>query len=88
MWGVFILIFRNLIGLKKKKIKYQKGERIGEIKRISKSYLSLWNFSASKLPKETVLYDTVNTKEGIKPIIILAETENDGILNYRWLPKE
>lgn len=46
------------------------------------------NFSASKLPKGTVLYSTVNTKEGIKPIIILAETENDGILYYRWLPKE
>lgn len=84
-------IYSNISQLdwfEKEKNKYQKGERIGEIKRISKSYLSLWNFSASKLPKGTVLYDTVNTKEGIKPIIILAETENDGILYYRWLPKE
>ncbi|WP_057765216.1 hypothetical protein [Cytobacillus praedii] len=43
-------IYSNISQLdwfEKEKNKYQKGERIGEIKRISKSYLSLRNFSAS-----------------------------------------
>lgn len=73
---------------KKEKNKYLKGESIGEIKRTSKSLLTLWNFSATKLPKGTILYNTGDTKEGIKPSIILAETENREILYYRWLPKE
>ncbi|MCH1626710.1 hypothetical protein [Fredinandcohnia quinoae] len=67
---------------------YQKGEKIGEIKRNSKLPFLLWNFSATKLPKGTILYNTVGTKEGIVSIIILAETENGDILYYRWLPKE
>ncbi|MFO1443360.1 hypothetical protein KDN24_09085 [Bacillus sp. Bva_UNVM-123] len=84
-------IYSNITELdwfEKEKSRYQKGETIGEIKRISKSSLSLWNFSATKLPKGTVLYHTDDTKEGIKPLIILAETETGGILYYRWLPKE
>ncbi|MEQ2529290.1 hypothetical protein EKG37_07410 [Robertmurraya yapensis] len=71
----------------KEKSRYPKVKRIGAIKRLSKSSFLLWNFSATKLPKGTVLYDTV-TKEGIRPMIILAETENGEFLYYRWLPKE
>lgn len=72
----------------KEKNKYHKGERIGEIKITSKSLLTLWNFSATKLPKGTILYNPDDTNEGIIPIIILAETENREISYYRWLPKE
>lgn len=68
------------------KDKYQKGERIGEIKRSSKSSLLLRDFSATKLSKGTVLYNTVDTKEEIKPPIILAETEDGGILYFRLVP--
>lgn len=50
------------------KDKYQKGERIGEIKRSSKSSLLLRDFSATKLSKGTVLYNTVDTKEEINPL--------------------
>lgn len=80
--------FTELDWFEKEKNKYQKGEGIGEIKRISKSFLTLWNFSATKLPKGTALYHTNDTKEGMKPLIILAETEDRGILYYRWLPEE
>lgn len=84
-------IYSNITELdwfEKEKNKYHKGEEIGEIKRVSKSLLTLWNFSATKLPKGTVLYNIDDTKEGIRPLIILAETENREILYYRWLPKE
>lgn len=84
-------IYSNITELEwfeKEKNKYHKGERIGEIKRISKSLLTLWNFSATKLPEGTVLYNPDDAKEGIIPLIILAETENREILCYRWLPKE
>lgn len=84
-------IYSNITELdwfEKEEGRYQKGERIGEIKRISKSSLPLWNFSATKLSKGTVLYNTLDIKEGIIPLIIIAETENGRILYYRWLPNE
>jgi hypothetical protein len=84
-------IYSNITELdwfEKEKSSYLKGERIGEVNSLSKSSILFWNFSATKLPKGTVLYDTVGTKEGIKPMIILTETENGEILYYRWLPKE
>lgn len=72
----------------KEKSRYKKGKRIGEIKNNIKSPLLLWDFSATKLPEGTLLYSTVGTNQGIKPLIILAEMENAEILYYRWLPKE
>ena len=69
------------------KSRIQKGEEIGEIRGTSKFSLLLWNYSATKLQKGTVLYNT-DDKENGTPLIILAETENGKILYYRWLPKE
>lgn len=66
--------------------KYQKGERIGEVKKNSRSSLLLWNFSATKLQKGTDLYHTCEKES--TPLIILAETQDGNILFYRWLPKE
>ncbi|THE10011.1 hypothetical protein E1I69_20215 [Bacillus timonensis] len=84
-------IYSNITELdwfEKEKSSYPKGKRIGEIKRNSKSPLLMRNFSATKLPKGTTLYNTADAKEGITPLIILAETESGSILYYRWLPKE
>lgn len=84
-------IYSNITELdwfKKEKSKSQKGERLGEIRRLSKSSLLFRNFSATKLPKGTILYYADGSKSGIKPLIILAETKNGEILYYRWLPKE
>ncbi len=84
-------IYSNITELdwfEKEKNNYQIGDKIGEIKRTSKSSLLLWSFSSTKLAKGTVLYNTIGTKEGITPLIILAETENGEIFYYRWLPKE
>lgn len=67
--------------------RFSKGDKIGEIKRISKSTILMGNFSATNLPKGTVLFNTDGTKEG-KPLIILAESASGKILYYRWLPKE
>jgi hypothetical protein len=84
-------IYSNITELdwfKKEKNKYHKGERLGEIRRLSRSSLLLWDLSATKLPKGTNLYNADGSKAGIKPLIILAETTNGEFLYYRWLPKE
>lgn len=84
-------IYSNITNLdwfdEEEKSSYQKGERIGEIVRTSNSSFLLWNFSATKLQKGTVLYKTNDVEEGT-PLIILAEKENKEILFYRWLPEE
>lgn len=70
------------------KSRYKKGEKIGEIKNHARFSILFRDFSATKLPEGTLLYNTVGTNQGIKPLIILVETENAEILYYRWLPKE
>ncbi|WP_409250583.1 hypothetical protein V1502_10400 [Bacillus sp. SCS-153A] len=69
------------------KNRYQKGERLGEIKRTSNSSLLIWNFSATKLPEGTTIYKTDETEVGT-PLLILAEGDNGEISFYRWLPEE
>lgn len=66
----------------KGKSKYKKGEKIGEIKRVQTSPLFFRNNSATKLLKGTALYNTDDAKEGIRPGIILVETENGELLYY------
>lgn len=84
-------VYSNITSLdwfsEEEKSRFQKGESIGVIKRTSKFSLLLWNFSATKLQKGTVLYKTDEKGEGT-PLIILAETRNGELLFYRWLPKE
>ena len=84
-------IYSNITNLdwfdEEEKSSYQKGEIIGEIVRTSNSSFLLWNFSATKLQKGTVLYRTNDVEEGT-PLIILADKENNEILFYRWLPEE
>lgn len=78
----------DLNWFEREKSRYKKGEKIGEIKNHIRSSLLFRDLSATKLPEGTLLYNTDCTNRGIKPLIILAETENAEILYYRWLPKE
>lgn len=84
-------VYSNITGAdwldEEEKSRNQKGDKLGEIKRTSKLALFLWDFSATKLPKGTVLFRTEDAKVGT-PIIIVAEKENREVLFYRWLPKE
>lgn len=84
-------IYSNITGAdwldEEEKSRNKKGDRIGEIKRTSKLALLLWDFSATKLPKGTVLFRTEDAKAET-PMLIVAETENQEVLYYRWLPKE
>jgi hypothetical protein len=59
----------------------QKGKEIGEIKKVTTSSLFFTEFSATKLPKGTILYDTGDGKTGI----IIVETEDDETLYYMQL---
>lgn len=64
-----------------KKSMFQKGNEIGEIKKVTNSSLFFTNFSATKLPKGTTLYDTNDGDIGI----LIVETENGEILYYMQL---
>jgi hypothetical protein len=63
------------------KDRLQKGKKIGEIKKVTTSSWFFSDFSATKLPKGTVFYDTNDGKTGI----ILVETENGDFLYYMQL---
>lgn len=65
----------------KKKSNIQKGKEIGEIKKLTTSSLFFSDFSATKLPKGTVLYDTNDGETGV----IIVETQDDEILFYMQL---
>ncbi|MFD1779133.1 hypothetical protein ACFSFW_10680 [Fredinandcohnia salidurans] len=71
----------DLEWFKKDKSKFQKGKEIGEIKKVTNSSLFFTNFSATKLPKGTTLYDSNDGDTGI----IIIETENGEILYYMKL---
>jgi hypothetical protein len=58
-----------------------KGEKIGEIKKVSTSSLFFSNFTATKLPKGTVLYDSNDGDTGM----IIAESESGEFLYYMQL---
>ncbi|MEW8971842.1 MAG: hypothetical protein AB2411_14530 [Mesobacillus sp.] len=60
------------------KDRIQKGEEIGKIKKATTSSLFFSNFSATKLPKGTVLYDTNDGYTGT----IYVETEDGKVLYY------
>ncbi|WNF24795.1 hypothetical protein [Mesobacillus jeotgali] len=60
------------------KDRIQKGEEIGKIKKATTSSLFFSNFSATKLPKGTVLYDTNDGYTGT----IYVETEDGEVLYY------
>ena len=64
-----------------KKSNIHKGKEIGEIKKVTTSSLYFTDFSATKLPKGTILYATDDGYTGI----ILVETEDDGTLYYMQL---
>ncbi|WP_041964164.1 hypothetical protein [Mesobacillus selenatarsenatis] len=59
----------------------QKGKEIGEIKKVTTSSLFFSDFSATKLPKGTILYDTGDGKTGV----IIVETEDEETLYYMQL---
>lgn len=59
------------------KDRIQKGEEIGKIKKVTTSSLFFTNYSATKLPEGTVLYDTNDGDTGT----IYVETE-DGEVQY------
>ncbi|WP_010676637.1 hypothetical protein [Bacillus timonensis] len=71
----------NLEWFEKDKSKFQKGKEIGEIKNVTDSFLFFTNFSATKLPKGTILYDTNDGDTGM----IVVETENGSLLYYMLL---
>ncbi|WLR57265.1 hypothetical protein LC048_10610 [Mesobacillus subterraneus] len=56
-----------------KKSNIQKGKEIGEIKKVTTSSLFFTDFSATKLPKGTILYATDDGFTGI----IIVETEDE-----------
>jgi hypothetical protein len=68
----------NLEWFEKEKDQIKKGEEIGKIKKVTRSSLFFTNFSATKLPKGTVLYDTNEGNKGT----IYVETENGEALYY------
>ncbi|UYZ23939.1 hypothetical protein [Mesobacillus jeotgali] len=68
----------NLEWFEKEKERIQKGEEIGKIKKVTTSSLFFTNFSATKLPKGTVLYDTNDGNKGT----IYVETENGEAMYY------
>ncbi|WP_099355091.1 hypothetical protein [Fredinandcohnia onubensis] len=77
-------MYNNITDLewfKKDKSKFQKGKEIGEIKKVTNFSLFFTNFSATKLPKGTTLYDSNDGDTGI----IIVETENGEILYYMQL---
>ncbi|MEH7379992.1 hypothetical protein V7138_05875 [Bacillus sp. JJ1533] len=71
----------DLEWFEKDKSKFQKGKEIGEIKKVTNSFLLFTNFSATKLPKGTALYDTNAGDTGM----IVVEAENGKILYYMQL---
>lgn len=72
----------DLEWFEKEKSKFKKGEKLGEIRKVQASPLFFGNFSATKLSEGTVLYNSDDVKEGVRPGIILAEKENGEILYY------
>ncbi len=68
----------DLEWFEKDKSKFHKEKEIGKIKKATNSKLFFTNFSATRLPKGTTLYDTNDGDTGI----ILVETENGKILYY------
>lgn len=68
----------NLEWFEEEKDQIKKGEEIGNIKKVTTSSLFFTNFSATKLPKGTVLFDTNEGNKGT----IYVETENGDILYY------
>lgn len=78
------LMYNNVTDLEwfeKEKSRFQKGEKIGEIKKITTSGLFFTNFSATKLPIGTVLFSTNDGETGI----IIVETVNGEFLYYLQL---
>ncbi|MCM3572369.1 hypothetical protein M3172_04160 [Mesobacillus subterraneus] len=68
----------NLEWFKKEKERIKKGEEIGKIKKVTTSSMFFTNFSATKLPVGTVLFDTNDGNKGT----IYVETENGEALYY------
>jgi len=68
----------NLEWFENEKDQIKKGEEIGKIKKVTTSSLFFTDFSATKLPKETILYDTNDGNKGL----IYVETENGEVLYY------
>ncbi|WP_057761173.1 hypothetical protein [Cytobacillus praedii] len=81
-------IYSNATELKwfdKKKSKFQKGKKLGEIKKHKNTTSLFWgNLTANKLPKGTVLYKTNNGKSGV----IIVEMDNGKFLYYLEQIKE
>lgn len=78
------LIYSNVTKLEwfqEEKNQIQKGEEIGKIKKVTTSSLFFTNFSATKLPKGTLLYDTNDGYKGM----IYVETEDGNALYYMSL---
>ncbi|NKE03936.1 hypothetical protein [Mesobacillus selenatarsenatis] len=78
------LIYSNVTKLEwfqEKKNQIQKGEEIGKIKKVTTASLFFTNFSATKLPKGTLLYDTNDGYKGM----IYVETEDGDALYYMSL---
>lgn len=71
----------DLEWFEEKKGNIQKGKEIGEIKKVTTNSLFFTDFSATKLPKGTTLYDTNDGETGV----IIVETENGEILYYMQL---
>ncbi len=77
-------IYSNVTDLEwfqENKDRHQKGKKIGEIKKVTTSSLFFTNFSATKLPEGTVLYDTNDGETGI----IFVEMDNGDELYYMQL---
>jgi hypothetical protein len=66
----------------KEKSKFQKGVKIGDIKKVQTTSFLFGNLSATKLSKGTALYNTDDAKEGIRPGVILVETASGELLYY------
>lgn len=71
----------NLEWFEKIKSNFKIGNKIGEIQKVTTSSLFFTDFSATKLPKGTILYDTNDGDTGI----IIVKTKNDEILYYSQL---
>ncbi|WP_158651529.1 hypothetical protein [Mesobacillus jeotgali] len=71
----------NLEWFEEKKSNIQKGKEIGEIKKVTTSSLFFTDFSATKLPKGTILYATDDGYTGI----IIVETEAETLYYMQLL---
>ncbi|CAM3818073.1 hypothetical protein [Mesobacillus thioparans] len=77
-------IYSNVTDLEwfeENKDRHQKGKKIGEIKKVTTSSLFFANFSSTKLPRGTVLFDTNDGETGI----IFVEMDNEHELYYMQL---